>query len=72
MVWHKRKRGKTFQKGSSGVINMSEVVEVKLTKNEAVLFQKFAELKGLSLEKAMKEAFFEKIDRHLKKHHPEQ
>ena len=50
---------------------MSEVVEVKLTKNEAFLFKKYAELKGMSLEKAMKEAFFEKIDRHLKDKHPE-
>ena len=51
---------------------MSEVVNIKLTKNEAFLFRKFAEIHGVPLEKAMKDAFFEKIDRHLKKHHSEQ
>ena len=48
---------------------MSKVVEINLTKHEALLFEKFAQIHGVSLSKAMKEAFFEKIEKELKPNH---
>lgn len=48
---------------------MSEIVKINLTKHEALLFEKYAKENGVSIEKAMKDAFFEKIENELK--HPE-
>ena len=48
---------------------MSELVKINLTKHETLLFKKYAESKGISVAKAMKDAFFEKIENELK--HPE-
>lgn len=48
---------------------MSVQVKINLTKHETLLFTKYAEGKGISLSKAMKDAFFEKIENELK--HPE-
>ena len=45
---------------------MSNIVEINLTKHEALLFEKFAQIHGVSLSQAMKDAFFEKIEKELK------
>ena len=45
---------------------MSKIVEITLTKHEELLFKKYAQIHGVPLAKAMKDAFFEKIGKELK------
>ena len=45
---------------------MSEIVKINLTRHEALLFEKFAQIQGVPLSKAMKDAFFEKIEKEVK------
>ncbi|GEM_PF-6841405 len=45
---------------------MSEIVRINLTKHEALLFKKYAQIHDVSVPDAMKDAFFEKIEKELK------